>query len=103
MTGPKGDPLAGIERLSIALPSEMAAAVKEAVDAGDYESTDEVIRSALRDWALKRTLGLDEVRSLKADLAAGLADLAAGKVKSFERDRIVEQGRKRLAARSPSA
>jgi antitoxin ParD1/3/4 len=38
-----------IEKLSIALPSEMAALVRRAVDAGEYSSNSEVIRDALRD------------------------------------------------------
>jgi len=37
--------------------------------------------------------------ALKADLAEGLADLAAGRVKDFDADRIIERGRKLLAAR----
>ena len=39
-----------IEKLSIALPAEMAALVRRAVDLGEYSSNSEVIRDALRDW-----------------------------------------------------
>jgi len=39
-----------IEKLSIALPTEMATLVRRAVDAGEYSSNSEVIRDALRDW-----------------------------------------------------
>jgi len=39
-----------IERLTITLPAEMAELVKGAVDDGDYASSSEVIREALRDW-----------------------------------------------------
>jgi antitoxin ParD1/3/4 len=45
-----------IEKLSIALPTEMAAIVRRAVDAGEYSSNSEVIRDALRDWTHKRNL-----------------------------------------------
>jgi antitoxin ParD1/3/4 len=45
-----------IEKLSIALPAEMAAQVRRAVDIGEYSSNSEVVRDALRDWTHKRNL-----------------------------------------------
>ena len=45
-----------IEKLSIALPTEMATLVRRAVDAGEYSSNSEVVRDALRDWTHKRNL-----------------------------------------------
>lgn len=54
-----------VEKISIALPSEMVAAVREAVETGEYASSSEVVRDALRDWTHKRSLrqeGLDELR-----------------------------------------
>ncbi len=92
-----------IERMTITMPAEMAAVVKDAVEGGDYASTSEVIREALRDWKSKRTLQLHELESLKADIDKGLAEVAAGRVYEFDADRIVERGRKLLAARAPSA
>jgi antitoxin ParD1/3/4 len=79
------------------------AVVKSAVEAGDYASTSEVVRAALRDWKLKRALQIEELPALKADLGAGLADVAAGRVKDFDSTRIVERGRKLSAARLPAA
>jgi antitoxin ParD1/3/4 len=95
--------MADIERLTITLPHDMAAAVKRAVAGGDYASTSEVVREALRDWKTKRALQLQELTALKADIDKGLADVAAGRVKDFDADRIVERGRKLLANRSHSA
>ena len=86
-----------IERMTITMPAEMAAVVKSAVDAGDYASTSEVVRAALRDWKTKRALQIEELAALKADIDAGLADVAAGRVKDFDAARIVERGRKLLA------
>lgn len=94
--------MAGIERLTITLPSGMAEAVKGAVNDGDYASTSEVVRDALRDWKLKRALQLQELTALKAEIEKGLADVAAGRVKDFDSNRIIERGRKLLAGRSPS-
>ncbi len=92
-----------IERMTITMPAEMAAVVKSAVEAGDYASTSEVVRAALRDWKMKRALQIEELAALKADIDAGLADVAAGRVKDFDAARIVERGRKLLADRSTSA
>ena len=95
--------MAEVERLTITLPPEMAAVVKQAVETGDYASSSEVIRAALRDWKMKRALQIEELAALKADIATGLADVAAGRVKNFDPDRIIARGRKLLADRSPSA
>lgn len=56
-----------VEKISIALPSEMVILLRVAVESGEYASASEVIREALRGWKLKRkveTLELDELRRL---------------------------------------
>ncbi|MBV8428948.1 MAG: ribbon-helix-helix protein, CopG family [Hyphomicrobiales bacterium] len=95
--------MSGIERVTITLPAEMASAVKRAVKVGDYSSTSEVVRAALRDWKTKRALQIEELAKLKADIDAGLADLAAGRVRNFDVTRIVKRGKKLLASRSSCA
>ena len=95
--------MSAIEGLTVTLPAEMAAVVKSAVETGDYASTSEVVRAALRDWKMKRALQVEELAALKADIDTGLADVAAGRVRDFDATRIVERGRKLLASRSPSA
>jgi antitoxin ParD1/3/4 len=94
--------MSSIERMTITMPSDMAAAVKAAVDTGDYASTSEVVRDALREWKMRRAVQLQEIVSLKADIDKGLADVAAGRVKDFDTKKIVERGRKLLASRSSS-
>ena len=91
-----------IERMTITMPADMAAVVKGAVDGGDYASTSEVVREALRDWKSKRAVQLHELEALKVDIDKGLADVAAGRVKDFDANRIIERGKKLLASRSPS-
>ncbi len=91
-----------IERLTITMPADMAAAVKGAVEDGDYASTSEVIREALRDWRSKRAHQLQELSLLRGDVEKGMADIAAGRVVNFEAQRIIERGRKLLGVRSPS-
>ncbi len=94
--------MSSIERMTITMPSDMAAVVKAAVDAGDYASTSEVVRDALREWKTRRAIQLQELAALKTDIDKGLADVAAGRVKDFDTKKIVERGRKLLAARSSS-
>ncbi|MGI4758813.1 MAG: ribbon-helix-helix domain-containing protein [Janthinobacterium lividum] len=56
-----------VEKISIALPPEMVAQVRQAVETGEYASSSEVVRDALRDWTYKRRLqqkGLEELREL---------------------------------------
>ncbi len=95
--------MAGIERMTVTLPTDMAATVKQAVEGGDYASSSEVVREALRDWKAKRVLQLQELAALKADIDHGLRDLTKGRVRDFDAGRIVERGRKLLAGRSRSA
>lgn len=95
--------MAEIERLTITMPADMAAVVRAAVDQGDYASTSEVVREALRDWKMKRALQLQELAALKADIDQGLEDVAAGRLVEFNADRIIERGRKLLSGRSPIA
>ncbi len=66
-----------IEKLSIALPTEMATIVRQAVEAGEYSSQSEVVRDALRDWTHKRNLraqGLQELRRAWLEAVADNSD-----------------------------
>ena len=46
--------MANVEKLSIALSSDMVRSIKDAVDSGDYATTSEVIRDAVRLWRFRR-------------------------------------------------
>ena len=70
--------MAGIERLSIALPSPMADAVRRAVDEGEYASASEVIRDALRLWELRRHLRERDLDALRRRWDEGKASGRAG-------------------------
>jgi antitoxin ParD1/3/4 len=95
----QGIAMADIERMTITVPHDMAAVVRSAVEGGDYASSSEVVREALRDWKVKRSVRLKELEALKADIDKGLADLAAGRVKDFDKESIVARGRKLLTDR----
>ena len=51
-----------IQKLSIALPKEMVADIRYAVDSGRYATTSEVIREAVREWRDKPRELPDRVR-----------------------------------------
>jgi len=67
-----------IEKLSIALPAEMAATVRRAVEVGEYSSNSEVIRDALRDWAHKRKLRDQSVANLRSRWQEAVVDDSEG-------------------------
>ena len=46
--------MATVEKISIALPPELVTMIRGAVDTGEYASSSEVVRDALRDWTHKR-------------------------------------------------
>jgi antitoxin ParD1/3/4 len=91
--------VAELERLTITLTPELTETIKVAVLDGDYASASEVIREALRDWKVRRELRHEELATLKTDIDQALAQVAAGQLNEFNRDRIVERARKLLAAR----
>ena len=61
-----------VEKLSVALTPQLATQVREAVDAGDYASTSEAIREAIREWTERRELRAVRLAELKAAVQAGI-------------------------------
>ena len=45
-----------IDKISVAITREQHAKIKAAVERGDYATTSEVVRTALREWELKEEL-----------------------------------------------
>jgi antitoxin ParD1/3/4 len=81
-----------VEKMSIALTPELAAAVREAVANGEYVSSSEVVREALRDWQTRRALHQKELEELRRVWQEGidsgpghLADLPAIKAEARSR------------------
>jgi antitoxin ParD1/3/4 len=59
--------MATVEKITIALTPEMAGFIRNAVDAGEYASTSEAIRDAVREWKERRDLlgyTTDELREM---------------------------------------
>ena len=67
-----------LENLSIALPTELAALVRRAVNAGEYSSQSEVVREALRDWTQKRNTRALTLAQLRKAWREAVADDSDG-------------------------
>jgi len=87
--------MANVEKVSVALTPEMLAVVREAVESGEYASSSEVMREALREWKRRRALERKEAEELRRLWQEGLesgpgrfADMAA--IKAEARRRLVE-------------
>lgn len=63
--------MSAIERLTITVPAEMAATLREAVAGGDYASTSEVVREALRDWTRHHDAERRELEALREAIRVG--------------------------------
>jgi antitoxin ParD1/3/4 len=70
--------MANIEKISIALPQEMIESIRDAVDQGEYATTSEVVRDALRDWGMKRKLEDLNTAELRRLVQEGIASLDRG-------------------------
>jgi len=70
--------MATVEKISIALTEDLAALVRKAVESGDYASTSEVIRDALRDWKLKRVAREEQIAELRRLWQEGIDSGVAG-------------------------
>jgi antitoxin ParD1/3/4 len=54
-----------VQKVSIALTGEQLTALKSAVETGEYATTSEVVREALREWQWKRELRRDDITRLR--------------------------------------
>jgi antitoxin ParD1/3/4 len=88
--------MAEIERLSIALPAPMADAVRRAVEEGEYASTSEVIRDALRLWESRRDLRERDIEVVRRRWDEGKASGRAG---PLDVKRIMAEERAKLKGR----
>lgn len=95
--------MARLERITVTMPEEMAAKLRAAVESGEYATTSEVVREALRDWSddqERRSIALAELR---AEVAKGIAGPFVDGEEFFAELRthvatLVEQHRKDEAA-----
>lgn len=83
----------------MALTGEQIAALRAAVEAGEYATTSEIVREAVRDWQMKRELRQEDIRHLRQLWDQGIASGSAG-----EQDMAKLRGvaRKRLESKKSS-
>lgn len=62
------------EKISITVTPEMLRLIRESVDAGEYASTSEVIRDAMRLWQRRREEHAEAIKSIKARIRRSLDD-----------------------------
>ena len=62
-----------IQKVSVALTGEQVAMLRGAVETGEYTTTSEAIREALREWQWKRTLRGEELNKLRQGWREGKA------------------------------
>ena len=83
---------AKIEKISVAITAGQHAKIKAAVERGDYATTSEVIRTALREWELK-----EELRRLEGERIAKLWDEGLASGPAIEGPPIMERLRAKYA------
>ena len=89
--------MATVEKISIALTQDMAALVRQAVESGEYASSSEVIREALRGWKMNRVMQEHQIEELRRlwheginsgpGRFAGIDDLLQEAARRFENER----------------
>jgi antitoxin ParD1/3/4 len=82
-----------IQKISIAVTSEQLNSIKTAVDAGEYATTSEVVREALREWQRQRELRGEELNRLRALWQQGKA---SGQASELDTDSTLAEARRRL-------
>ena len=82
-----------MRKVSVALTSEQVAALEAAVEAGEYATTGEIVREALRDWQFKQELRRKDVERLRRLWDEGKA---SGPAEPFDVERTLAAARARL-------
>jgi antitoxin ParD1/3/4 len=62
------------EKISITMTSEMLRAIRESVEAGEYASTSEALRDAVRVWQRVRLEDAERLAALRARVRRSLDD-----------------------------
>jgi len=83
------------ERMTIAMPAEMAETLRQTVAGGEYASTSEVVREALRDWTRNRDAERRDLEALRTAIKTGI-DSGVG----IPADQIFAELRARYASKA---
>jgi antitoxin ParD1/3/4 len=91
--------MSNIAKMSVTLTEEMAAMIDGAIATGDYASSSEVIREALREWKQRRSLLEQEREHVRQLWDEGIAS-GPGALKDIAA--IKAEARHRLKTKAPS-
>ena len=89
-----------IQKVSVALTSEQVLSLKAAVEAGEYATTSEIVREAIRDWQFKREMRQEDIRRLREAWDSGKA---SGQAAPLGFDDLRREARQRLKLASGNA
>lgn len=87
-----------VQKISIALTGEQIGSLKAAVETGEYATTSEIVREAIRDWQFKRELRQEDLRRLRQLWDEGKA---SGVATAVDFGSARREARERLAATTP--
>jgi antitoxin ParD1/3/4 len=90
--------MAEVQKISVAVTAEQVNALRDAVETGEYATTSEVVREALRDWLRKHDLRAEELKHLREQWKSGKASGAARTV-DFNATRAAARRRLKKAIR----
>jgi antitoxin ParD1/3/4 len=88
-----------LERITVTMPEEMAAKMRAAVDAGEYATTSEIVRDALRDWSEEQERRAAALAEIRSEIAKGFegpffdADEVFAELKDYVATLVEQQGK----------
>lgn len=82
-----------VEKICVALSKDLAAVVRQAVESGEYASSSEVVRDALRDWKLKKALQQKQIDELRLLWNEGIK---SGESRFSNMGEIIQEAQNRL-------
>ncbi len=83
-----------VQKVSIALTGEQLATIKAAVETGEYATSSEIVREAIRDWQFKRESRLQDLKRLRQLWDQGKE---SGTAEPVDFDHARREARSRLA------
>ncbi len=87
--------MSNVEKISVALTTQQAAMLRDAVGTGAYATTSEIIREAVRDWSAKWEARQADTRRLSELWNEGKA---SGRPTAIDFDKLREEARQDLRA-----
>jgi antitoxin ParD1/3/4 len=96
MKGSARSNMSDIHKVSVALTGEQITALRAAVEAGEYATTSEIVREAIRDWQFKRAMRQEDLKRLRQLWNEGVA---SGPAKPLDFGELRREARQRVRGR----